>query len=194
MDTSSVIEKILSLYNKYGNDSYTLPDGTVKGTMIEEPITQVQHALQTYLAMKNMTTKKSLHLAALLHDIGHFLSHEPMMDPSQGTDDRHEELGATYLSLLGFSQNVTEPIRLHVLAKRYMASTIPGYVEKLSKGSLESFKIQGGMMNDKEMEEFRQHRFFGDSFLLRHCDDSGKDIEVTSLPEFKTVLCSLLTE
>jgi gamma-butyrobetaine dioxygenase len=66
----------------------------------------------------------SLVAAALLHDVGHFhgilSGHDLMADH----DNRHEETGAAWLSRW-LPSEVTEPVRLHVPAKRYLCASTP---------------------------------------------------------------------
>jgi gamma-butyrobetaine dioxygenase len=63
--------------------------------------------------------------AALLHDVGHLRN---------GTDARHGDAGARWLSRW-FGAPVTEPVRLHVAAKRYLCAAEPGYLGLLSQES-----------------------------------------------------------
>ena len=53
-----------------------------------------------------------------LHDVGHFLAAEAIARSDQ-VDDRHELLAIPFLSA-GFDEAVTEPVRLHVEAKRFL--------------------------------------------------------------------------
>ena len=51
-----------------------------------------------------------------------------------GIDDRHEELAVRWLGK-HFPEDVTEPIRLHVAAKRFLCATDGGYLARLSPAS-----------------------------------------------------------
>ena len=64
-------------------------------------------------------------LASLLHDVGHMI-HQLGEDPAaRGVDDVHEELGARWLAER-FGPEVSEPVRLHVAAKRYLCTVESG--------------------------------------------------------------------
>ena len=53
----------------------------------------------------------------------------------QGTDNRHSDQGAAWLAQW-FGPEVTEPVRLHVAAKRYLCTTEAGYCDRLSPASV----------------------------------------------------------
>ena len=117
-------------------------------------VSQLQHALQAALLAEQTGSHAALVTAALLHDIGHMV-HGLGEDPAaEGVDDRHEELGRAYLSGL-FGPEVTEPVRLHVAAKRYLCATEPDYFAKLSPDSVRSLALQGGPMSPEEVAAFR---------------------------------------
>jgi predicted HD phosphohydrolase len=109
----------------------------------------------------------------LLHDIGHLLHDLPDDAPDQGIDDHHENSASHYLRSL-FADDVTEPIRLHVAAKRYLCAVEPGYLELLSGPSLVSLQLQGGPMSAEEIEEFRRHPQHEAAVNLRRWDDIAK--------------------
>jgi gamma-butyrobetaine dioxygenase len=111
--------------------------------------------------------------AALLHDIGHL---------RQETDTRHGEAGARWLSQW-FGEAVTEPVRLHVPAKRYLCATEPGYFGLLSAESVRTLSLQGGPMTAAEVAAFEALPFFRDAVAVRRWDDQAKDPAVTA-PRF----------
>src|SRR5215469_13301675 len=99
-----------------------------------ERVSQFEHALQCATLAEEAGADAALITAALLHDIGHLvheLGHEPA---ARGVDDRHERHGRDWLSRR-FGENVTEPVLLHVDAKRYLTATDPDYLATLSPGS-----------------------------------------------------------
>jgi gamma-butyrobetaine dioxygenase len=111
--------------------------------------------------------------AALLHDIGHL---------RQEADSRHGDAGAQWLSQW-FSEAVTEPVRLHVAAKRYLCATEPGYFAGLSAESARTLALQGGPMTAAQVAAFEALRFARDAVAVRRWDDQAKDPAVTP-PEF----------
>jgi predicted HD phosphohydrolase len=167
------IKLINQSFTKYGNRQY----------MISEPITQKQHAYQTYLAMKNTPIGSripELRVSALLHDIGHFCDDTPI-DPIKGKDDQHEIKGGLWLVRRGFPALTYTPVFNHVKVKRYLCFKDKNYYDLLSKGSKLSLNLQGGPMNSEEARIFEKIPFFNESLLLRHCDEKGKDINLDNI-------------
>ncbi|EGD60796.1 HD domain protein [Novosphingobium nitrogenifigens DSM 19370] len=138
-----------------------------------EDVTQIEHVLQCgHLAMEAGETDTMI-VAALLHDIGQFIDDTGNAAETLGIDARHEELGATWLARW-FGPAVTEPVRLHVDAKRYLCATEPGYPQSLSRASQISLALQGGPMNASECEAFAAGRWFAEAIRLRRYDDEAK--------------------
>jgi [1-hydroxy-2-(trimethylamino)ethyl]phosphonate dioxygenase len=163
---NATVSHIVSLFLEKGHSLYG-----------GEAVTQLQHALQSAALAEQEAAGASLITAALLHDVGHLLHDLPDDAPDNGVDDLHENLAARYLQE-HFAEAVTEPVRLHVAAKRYLCATMPGYIENLSAPSLISLQLQGGVMNEAEVAEFEQHPYFKDAVALRHWDDTAKDPEM----------------
>ena len=111
-----------------------------------ENVTQEEHALQCAELAAADGAPATLVAAALLHDIGHLLHDLPADAPERGIDDLHEALGGRWLESR-FVPAVTEPVRMHVAAKRYLATMEPGYFERLSEASVLSLRLQGGPMS-----------------------------------------------
>ena len=147
----------------------------VKGDMVDpgDGVTQLEHALQSAALAREDCGPDALIAACLLHDVGH------MIEGVGG--EHHEAMGATWLSK-GFPEEVTEPIRLHAEAKRYLMTLEPSYVEHLSETSLESLKFQGGLMSSEELAEFERTPHHEAAVRLRRIDDRAKDPEATCPP------------
>jgi predicted HD phosphohydrolase len=88
-------------------------------------------------------------------------------------DDRHEHVGSGHLSRL-FGPDVTEPIRLHVDAKRWLSGNEQGYFESLSAGSVASLKLQGGPFEAAASAAFLARPYAREAIRLRRWDDLGK--------------------
>lgn len=144
-----------------------------------EVITQEQHALQCAHLAETEGAPATLIAAALLHDIGHLMEHDFEAAMERNEDRYHENLGEKYLAEW-FGPEVTEPVRLHVDAKRYLCATDPDYLNKLSPASAHTLKIQGGPMNDDEVAAFETNPHYREAVRLRIWDDEGKD------PDMKT--------
>ncbi len=137
-----------------------------------EPVCHLEHALQCADFAERAGATDSLVVAALLHDIGHLVTHHSGTPSAVGIDDQHEELGARCLAPL-FGPDVSEPVRLHVAAKRYLAAD-PAYRRALSEDSLRSLQLQGGMMSVEERDAFEHEAHAEAALRLRRWDDAAK--------------------
>lgn len=158
-------------------------------------VSQLEHALQAAALAQKAGSSKELVVAALLHDIGH-LVHDLGESPAEhGIDDQHESLGSAYLSRL-FSSAVSEPVRLHVPAKRYLVATEETYSGRLSADSVRSLALQGGPMSAAEQEAFRREPFWRDAVALRRFDEDAKvrGAVTPSLPDYLPLIESCLRD
>jgi [1-hydroxy-2-(trimethylamino)ethyl]phosphonate dioxygenase len=137
-------------------------------------INQLQHALQAATLAEADGAPPATVLASLLHDVGHMI-HDLGEDPAaRGVDDVHEELGAKWLAgRLGPA--VSEPVRLHVTAKRYLCTVESDYFGKLAPDSVRSLELQGGLMSPDEVEAFRANLYHAEAVRLRRYDEEAKD-------------------
>ncbi len=140
---------------------------------VGEPVTILQHCLQTATLAQAEGAPRSLVLAALFHDVGHLLHSAGQDASARGVDPVHEAIGARYLSKF-FGPDVCEPVRLHVAAKRYLCATRPDYAAGLSAESVRSLALQGGPFSDAECQAFIQQPFALDAVRLRRWDDEAK--------------------
>jgi phosphonate degradation associated HDIG domain protein len=138
-----------------------------------EAVTMSQHMEQSAACAAADGASTSLVVAALLHDIGHFIGEHPIDALENGIDNNHETVGADYLQA-HFPDSVSEPVRLHVAAKRYLCATDPGYLGRLSAASVNSLNVQGGPMDAGEAREFEANPHHRDAVQLRLYDDDGK--------------------
>lgn len=157
----SVLDDIRAAFAKRGADNYG------------EGVSQLEHALQCAACAERDGASPALIAATLLHDIGHLLHDLPQDIADQGVDTEHESLGSAWLSQ-HFGADVTEPVRLHVAAKRYLATVEKGYYDLLSAASIQSLKLQGGLMSPDETRKYESDRFAADAIKLRRWDDEGK--------------------
>jgi gamma-butyrobetaine dioxygenase len=137
-----------------------------------EPVTVADHLLQTGALAEAAGAPPALVAAALLHDVGHLLAVLP--GDVSGGDDRHGESGSAWLSRW-FPPAVTEPVRLHVAAKRYLCGVAPSYFARLSKASVDSLAAQGGPMSAAEARGFEALPYAADAVAVRRWDDQAKD-------------------
>lgn len=138
-----------------------------------EAVSQLEHALQAAAAAESAGADPELIVAALLHDIGHLLHAHGEHVADQGIDDQHEFLGQRFLER-NFGPAVSEPVKLHVAAKRYLCAVEPDYHSSLSPASIRSLELQRGPMNREEIVEFEHNRFGRRATQLRRWDDIAK--------------------
>ncbi|MBR0653482.1 phosphonate degradation HD-domain oxygenase [Plastoroseomonas arctica] len=148
-------------------------DDRAEGAYGLTDITQKQHALQSAWLAERDGHPASMIAAALMHDIGH-LVHDLGENPAaQGIDDEHEDVGNAWLAR-AFGPEVTEPVRLHVAAKRYLCATESDYFGKLSPDSVRSLALQGGPMSTEEVAAFRALPQAEAAVQLRRYDEEAK--------------------
>ena len=145
-------------------------------------ISQLQHALQAATLAEADDAPPATVLASLLHDVGHMIHHLGEDPAGRGVDDVHEELGAQWLAER-FGPEVSEPVRLHVAAKRYLCAVESDYFGKLSPDSVRSLGLQGGPMSGDEIEQFRRNPLHAEAVRLRRFDEAAKDPRATT-PDF----------
>ncbi len=165
---SFISQHLSTLYREKAANKYGLSD-----------ILQKDHALQAAAMAEAESQPASLIVAALLHDVGHMI-HDLGEDPaSHGINDTHEALGASWLAQY-FGPEVTEPVRLHVAAKRYLCAVEPDYVNQLAEDSIRSLALQGGVMSQNEVAAFEALPYAQDAVRLRRYDDLAKVPGVTT--------------
>jgi phosphonate degradation associated HDIG domain protein len=169
---------IAELYQEKGDLHY---DG--------EGVSQLAHAWQCGQLAKADGVSPQLQLAAWLHDIGHLLSKKEGTPTTYGYDDHHENLGGSYLARC-FSDEVSRPVLMHVLAKRYLVSTDPNYHQSLSPDSIRSLALQGGAMTEAECNEFIALPYANDAISLRKWDELGKNPDL-KMPAKEDVIAKL---
>jgi phosphonate degradation associated HDIG domain protein len=144
-------------------------------------INQRQHALQAAWLAEQQGLPAAEIAAALLHDIGHMV-HDLGENPAEaGVDDQHEALGHAFLAEW-FGPAVTEPVRLHVAAKRFLCATEADYYAKLSKDSVLSLALQGGPMSEAEVAAFRAMPEHAAAVRLRRFDEQAKQRGLATPP------------
>jgi phosphonate degradation associated HDIG domain protein len=157
-----IIEVIRDLFRQNGDSRYGF-----------EEVSQLEHALQAAWAAEKEQAGDAQIAAALLHDVGHLLHDLPDDATEEGIDDQHERLGQQWLEP-HFGPEVTEPVRLHVVAKRYLCAVESTYLGTLSLTSVQSLELQGGPFDDARVQQFEQTPYFRQAVALRRWDDEAK--------------------
>lgn len=157
-----IISHIFKLYSLRGGTAY-----------FGEPLTQLEHAIQTALAAKRNESNSVIITAALLHDIGHFLHPHSENCADKQIDSQHELAGEKFLKVY-FVPEVAELVKHHVNAKRYLTAVDKTYYANLSSASLHSLQLQGGPMQKHEAAAFKKHPLFEKILKLRYWDEGAK--------------------
>jgi gamma-butyrobetaine dioxygenase len=187
---TSPVDRLAELFTSAGAADY-----------LGEPVTVAQHLLQAAALASAAGAAGALVAAALLHDTGHLRGADPLADEQQlsgralmsGTDNDHGERGAGWLARW-LPAAVTEPVRLHVAAKRYLCATEPGYLSLLSPASVYTLSLQGGPMTEAEAAAFAAGPHAADAVAVRRWDDAAKDpaADVPGFASYRDLLEGLL--
>ena len=146
-----------------------------------EPVTQLEHALQTAALGEAEGVSDALVTAALLHDLGHLLHDLGGTPTARGIDDLHQYRALPFLRGL-FGEPVLDAIRLHVDAKRYLCATQPRYHASLSDDSKRSLTLQGGVFTPAEAAAFMAQPGADGAVRLRIWDDRAKTARLATPP------------
>ncbi len=167
-----------------------------------EPVTVAAHMLQAGALAQAAGAEPALVAAALLHDVGHLRGADPHADGLElsgrdlmaGTDNNHSERGAAWLAQW-FPAAVTEPVRLHVPAKRYLCAVESSYFGRLSPASVYTLSLQGGPMSETEALAFEYSPWAADAVAVRRWDDLAKDAgaDVPGFAHYRPLLAGLLS-
>lgn len=147
---------------------------------IGEDVPQLDHALQTAALARDANAPDGEILAALLHDIGHLLDEatDARLSAPEGAGDLgaadHEIVGARFLAENGFGCDVTDLVRSHVQAKRYLVHANASYRARLSDASTHTLELQGGPMTPAQARDFEGTPHFAACLRLRSWDERAK--------------------
>jgi phosphonate degradation associated HDIG domain protein len=159
------LEDIRGLFEAHGKMSYS-----------GEPVSQLEHALQSGALAEAEGASDELVAAAFLHDLGHLLNLQGETPTSRGIDDLHQYFALPFLRAV-LPDAVLEPIRLHVDAKRCLCAVDQTYFGRLSADSVRSLELQGGIFSDDEAQAFLQKPYAEDALRLRRWDDLAKQAD-----------------
>jgi phosphonate degradation associated HDIG domain protein len=184
INASNIIDYIEDIFIHRGSESY-----------LGEKVSVAQHMLQTAQGAEQAGASDSMIVAALLHDIGHYANDLQMSSLDQGQDNLHQQAGANLLAPY-FPAAVVEPIRQHVMAKRYLCTVQTSYLVRLSDASTANLKLQGGLMKPEEVDAFEQQTHFHACVDLRIWDEEAKDPtkEHPAFDYYRPLLEALLAE
>lgn len=168
-----VIQKIATLFDQKGNENY----------MIGEPITQKEHAEQAaHIAYIAGADDYSI-IAALLHDIGNFVSSGA--GDAQKLAQDHAQYGGDWLKEHGFPEEVYTAAYFHTFAKVWLCKWSLDYFDVLSLASQKSYNEQKKQYKSNTMFDIMpsgNHIDFATLIALRRCDDMAKLPNVKPYP------------
>jgi phosphonate degradation associated HDIG domain protein len=160
-----VSEEVFELFDRRGKEAY-----------FGENVSILDHSLQAAWLATESGAEPELVVAALLHDVGHLLHGLPEDIANHDVDGKHEIVGEAWLRSR-FGPGVSEPVRLHVDAKRYLCIE-SAYFAQLSPSSIQSLRLQGGPFSADQARDFEHHPHFRHAVALRRWDDSAKVAEL----------------
>ena len=170
LNAETIVAFLAEIIGRRGAESY-----------LGEDVTMAEHMLQAACLAEEAGADDALIAAALLHDIGHYTGEFPEDALEQGIDNRHDRAGAAVIQPF-FPARVTDCVRHHVAAKRYLCATDPGYRDRLSPASIHSLNLQGGPMGEAEVTAFGETPHLEDILRVRLWDDEAKDPARTTPP------------
>ena len=164
------LQDIGTLFARHGTAQYS-----------GEPVTQLEHALQSACLAEQAGADDELITAALLHDLGHLLNDQGETPSLRGVDDVHQYFALPFLRGV-FGERVLCAIKWHVDAKRYLCATQPDYRAGLSTDSKRSLKLQGGIFSDEQAAKFIAQENAPEAVQLRLWDDQAKSPGLVTPP------------
>lgn len=191
MASQDIIERLFEIFTRHGVRSYQ-----------GGGVSMAEHMLQTAAAAEGASCAPSVVAAALLHDVGHFITdfakleddpkHASMLEAT--VDRRHEIAGARMLQPY-FPPAVVEPIRLHVQAKRYLSAVEKDYVKTLAPQALHTLGLQGGPMSPDDVAVFEENPYCRTAAMLRRWDNAAvvPGLKTPDFEHYRGILENLLT-
>mgnify|MGYP000244693615 FL=1 len=171
LNRDNIVAFIGDIFDRRGEEEY-----------LGEPVNMGQHMLQGATIAEQNGRPEEIIVGALLHDIGHFTSEFGTFSMDDTEDRHHEDAGAMVLERF-FPTVITDCVRYHVAAKRYLCATRPEYFRKLSEASIHSLHLQGGPMTADEVAVFEKNPNLDQIIAVRYLDDAGKRPDMVT-PDF----------
>lgn len=168
---ANIVAFLGDIFDRRGDEEY-----------LGEPVTMTEHMLQGATIAEQNGQPEEIIVGALLHDIGHFTSEFGTFSMDDTEDRHHEDAGAEVLEQF-FPSVITDCVRYHVAAKRYLCATKPEYFNRLSEASVHSLNLQGGPMSAEEAAAFETNPNLPQIIAVRYLDEAGKRADMQT-PDF----------
>lgn len=165
MRSADIIDHIFVILQRYGSQ-------TAGGR-----VSLLDHVLQTAAIAEGDGAPAALIAAAVLHEYGHVAPDLQAGRSQPGTNGQHaaplpgspEEAGAHFLARY-FVPAVTEPIRLHDAARRYLWTVTPAYFDTIASAAPRHLHQPGSLFSDAEVRAFEASPHFAAAIRLRQYD------------------------
>ena len=160
-----------------------------------EPVTQLEHALQTAHFAEQSEASDALVTACLLHDLGHLLNQQGETPTLRGIDDTHQYFALPFLRGL-FPDAVLDAIRLHVDAKRYLCQVDPATTTVSPRTRSAAWRCRAACSMPPRPPPSSPSPARATPCMLRQWDDLAKqaDLATPSLAHFldRAAACALV--
>lgn len=178
LNAQTIVPFLTDIFLRRGHEEY-----------LGEPVTMAEHMLQGAYFAQQQNECDEIIVATLLHDIGHFTGEFGMFSMNDTQDRWHEDAGAAILEQF-FPVLITDCVRYHVAAKRYLCACDPIYFDQLSAASVHSLQLQGGPMNAAEITEFEGNPNLDAIVKVRRFDDQGKvpNMETPHFAHYQSII------
>ncbi len=172
LDQTNIVAFLGDIFTRRGGEEY-----------LGEPVTMAEHMLQGATIAEQNGMPEEIIVGALLHDVGHFTSEFGTYHPDDTEDRHHEDAGELVLAPF-FPTVITDCVKYHVAAKRYLCATKTEYFNRLSPASVHTLELQGGPMSPDEVAEFEQNPNLKEIIQVRYLDEAGKRDDMYT-PDFE---------
>jgi predicted HD phosphohydrolase len=181
-NSSGFVDRLAKIFERGGAEAY-----------VGEDVSMAEHMLQCAALAEAEGAPDTLVAAALLHDVGYLIG-EFEFSTESNEDSHHHAIGALFLEI-HFPPVITDTVRLHVAAKRYLCAGTEDYDAKLSATSRYTLSLQGGPMSEAEVVDFRWLPFYREAVQVRLWDDASKTVglKVRPFAHYRALLQSVMT-
>lgn len=112
-----------------------------------------EHMLQGAALAEARGASDELIAVILLHYVWHFTSKFGAYSPDD-RQDKYHDTPSGHVSMPFFPPRVSECVRLHLAAIRYLCVKDPAYFDQLSSVSVHTLSLQGGPTSADEVAAF----------------------------------------